>query len=52
MSTIAVQLIAFFALVLVIVGPPSQPSTIIGLATDGLTVALRDSSLLSSAGSL
>jgi small-conductance mechanosensitive channel len=42
MSTIAVQLVALFAIVLLIFGPPSQVSTIIGLATAGLTVALKD----------
>ncbi len=42
MSTIAVQVIALLAIVLIIFGPPSQVSTIIGLATAGLTVALKD----------
>ena len=42
MATLAVDLIAVFLIVLVIFGPPSQLSTIIGLATAGLTVALRD----------
>lgn len=42
MSTIAVQLAALLAIVLVIFGPPTQLSTIIGLATAGLTVALKD----------
>jgi small-conductance mechanosensitive channel len=42
MSTIAVQLIALLAIVLIVFGPPSQVSTIIGLATAGLTVALKD----------
>ena len=42
MATIAVQLIALLAIVLLVFGPPSQVSTIIGLATAGLTVALKD----------
>jgi len=42
MSTIAVQVVAALLIVLVIVGPPSQISTVIGLATAGLTVALKD----------
>ncbi len=42
MSTIAVQVIALLVIVLIIFGPPSQVSTIIGLATAGLTVALKD----------
>ena len=42
MSTVAVQLIAAALIVLIIFGPPNQLSTIIGLATAGLTVALRD----------
>jgi hypothetical protein len=41
-STIAVQVVAALLIVLVIVGPPSQLSTVIGLATAGLTVALKD----------
>jgi len=42
MATIGVQLAALFAIVLLVFGPPSQVSTIIGLATAGLTVALKD----------
>ena len=42
MSTIAVQLIGAALIVLIIFGPPNQISTIIGLATAGLTVALKD----------
>ena len=42
MSTIAVQVVAALLIVLVIVGPPNQLSTVIGLATAGLTVALKD----------
>jgi small-conductance mechanosensitive channel len=41
-STIAVQVVAALLILLVIVGPPSQLSTVIGLATAGLTVALKD----------
>jgi small-conductance mechanosensitive channel len=41
-STIAVQLIGASLIVLIIFGPPNQLSTIIGLATAGLTVALKD----------
>jgi small-conductance mechanosensitive channel len=41
-STIAVQLIGAALIVLIIFGPPNQISTIIGLATAGLTVALKD----------
>jgi small-conductance mechanosensitive channel len=41
-STIAVQVVAALLIVLVIIGPPSQLSTVIGLATAGLTVALKD----------
>jgi small-conductance mechanosensitive channel len=41
-STIAVQVVAALLIVLVIMGPPSQLSTVIGLATAGLTVALKD----------
>ena len=42
MATIGVQLVALLAIVLLVFGPPSQVSTIIGLATAGLTVALKD----------
>jgi small-conductance mechanosensitive channel len=42
MSTIAVQLVALIVIVLITFGPPSQISTIIGLTTAGLTVALKD----------
>ncbi len=42
MSTIAVQVVALLAIVLIVFGPPGQVSTIIGLATAGLTVALKD----------
>jgi len=42
MTTVGIQLIAVSLIVLVIFGPPNQLSTMIGLATAGLTVALRD----------
>ena len=42
MAAVAVQLVAVVLIVLVLFGPPSQVSTIIGLATAGLTVVLRD----------
>jgi small-conductance mechanosensitive channel len=42
MSTIAVQVVAALLILLVIIGPPNQLSTVIGLATAGLTVALKD----------
>jgi small-conductance mechanosensitive channel len=42
MSTIAVQAVAALLIGLVIFGPPNQVSTLIGLATAGLTVALKD----------
>ncbi|MDP8990843.1 MAG: mechanosensitive ion channel [Acidobacteriota bacterium] len=42
MAAVAVQLLAVLLIVLVLFGPPSQISTIIGLATAGLTVVLRD----------
>jgi small-conductance mechanosensitive channel len=41
-STIAVQLVALLAIVLIVFGPPTQVSTIIGLTTAGVTVALKD----------
>ena len=41
-STIAVQVVGVSFVVLTIFGPPNQISTIIGLATAGLTVALKD----------
>ena len=37
-----VQLIAVISILLIIFGPPTQLSTIIGLATAGLTVVMRD----------
>ncbi|HEY2843810.1 MAG TPA: mechanosensitive ion channel domain-containing protein [Bryobacteraceae bacterium] len=42
MATVAVQLVAAVLIVLVLFGAPSQVSTIIGLATAGLTVVLKD----------
>jgi hypothetical protein len=42
MAAVAVQLVAAGLVLLVLFGPPSQLSTIIGLATAGLTVVLRD----------
>jgi small-conductance mechanosensitive channel len=42
MATLAVQLAATAAILLLIFGPPTQISTIIGLATAGLTVVLKD----------
>jgi small-conductance mechanosensitive channel len=42
MATIAVQLVAAGLIVLVVVGPPNQVSTILGLATAGLTIVLKD----------
>ena len=42
MAAVAVQLVAAGLILLVLFGPPNQLSTIIGLATAGLTVVLRD----------
>jgi len=42
MSTIAVQLVAAGLILLVVFGPPNQVSTILGLATAGLTIVLKD----------
>jgi len=42
MAIVAVQLLAVMAILLVLFGPPNQLSTIIGLATAGLTVVLKD----------
>ncbi|HWC97858.1 MAG TPA: mechanosensitive ion channel domain-containing protein [Candidatus Sulfopaludibacter sp.] len=41
-STVAVQLVAVVAILLIVFGPPTQLSTIIGLATAGLTVVMKD----------
>ncbi len=41
-SKVAVQLAGFGAILLLIFGPPTDLTTIIGLATAGLTVALKD----------
>lgn len=40
--TTALQVVATLLVLLVIFGPPSQPSTMVGLATAGLTVVLKD----------
>ena len=42
MATIAVEVLAVLIIALVIFGPPTQMSTMIGLATAGLTVVLKD----------
>ena len=42
MATVAVQFLAVALILLVLFGAPNQISTIIGLATAGLTVVLRD----------
>jgi small-conductance mechanosensitive channel len=42
MAAVAVQVAALVFILLVLFGPPSQVSTMIGLATAGLTVVLRD----------
>ena len=42
MAAVAVEVVAAVLILLVIFGAPNQLSTIIGLATAGLTVALRD----------
>jgi small-conductance mechanosensitive channel len=42
MATIAVQLIGASLILLIVFGPPTQMSTIIGLATAGLTIVLKD----------
>jgi small-conductance mechanosensitive channel len=42
MSALAVQVIGLLLALLVVFGPPTQVTTIIGLATAGLTVALKD----------
>ena len=39
---IAVQIIALAAILLIVFGPPNEISTVIGLATAGLTLALKD----------
>ncbi|PYT26687.1 MAG: mechanosensitive ion channel protein MscS [Acidobacteria bacterium] len=41
-ATIGVQFIGALLILLIIFGPPNQMTTIIGLATAGLTVALKD----------
>ncbi len=42
MATIAVELVAVLAIALIVFGPPTQVTTMIGLATAGLTVVLKD----------
>src|SRR6202035_4549311 len=42
MATIAVQLIGATLILLILFGPPTQMSTIIGLTTAGLTIVLKD----------
>ncbi len=39
---LAIQILAFVAILLVVFGAPSQLSTVIGLTTAGLTIALQD----------
>ena len=39
---LGVQVLAFIAILLVVFGPPQQISTVVGLTTAGLTVALQD----------
>ncbi len=41
-SRLVIQVLALLCVLLVIFGPPNQVSTVIGLATAGLTVALQD----------
>jgi len=42
MSTVAVQFIGILAIALIVFGMPTQTSTLIGLATAGITVVLKD----------
>jgi small-conductance mechanosensitive channel len=42
MSTIAVQVVAVLLILIIVFGPPNQISTVIGLATAGLTLVLKD----------
>ncbi len=42
LATIAIEVAAVLAIALVIFGPPTQMTTMIGLATAGLTVVLKD----------
>ena len=42
LAMLAVRLAAGLAILLIVFGTPSQTPTIIGLATAGLTVALKD----------
>ncbi len=42
LATVGVQLLAAAAILLIVFGPPTQLSTIIGLATAGLTLVMKD----------
>jgi small-conductance mechanosensitive channel len=42
LATVGAQLLAAAAILLILFGPPTQLSTIIGLATAGLTLVMRD----------
>ncbi len=42
MATVGVRLVAAAAILLIVFGPPTQLSTIIGLATAGLTLVMKD----------
>ncbi len=42
LATVGAQLLAVAAILLIVFGPPTQLSTIIGLATAGLTLVMRD----------
>ena len=42
MATVATQLAAALIILLIVFGPPTQLSTIIGLATAGITVVMKD----------
>jgi small-conductance mechanosensitive channel len=42
LATVGVQLLAAAAVLLIVFGPPTQLSTIIGLATAGLTLVMKD----------
>ena len=42
LATVGVQLVAVLAILLIVFGPPTQLSTMIGLATAGLTLVMKD----------
>jgi len=42
MSTVAVQVVAVLLILLIVLGPPNQITTILGFATAALTLALKD----------